>query len=55
MVMGELYRDFPIRDQDGETPQTLDLLQAWGRPGGGVVRDLVQRGFMTLRSWWLGR
>ncbi len=24
------YSGFPIRDQDGETRQTLDLLQGWG-------------------------
>ena len=52
--MGEIYKDFPIRDQDTETRQTLDMLQAWGRPGGGLVLELVERGFTALRSWWRG-
>ena len=55
MTMGEIYKDFPIRDQDTDTRQTLDLLQAWGRPGGGIVWKLVERGFTAARSWLQGR
>ncbi len=53
--MGEIYKDFPIHDQDSETRRTLDMLQAWGRPGGGNLRKLVERGFSALRIWWQGR
>ena len=53
--MGEIYKDFPIRDQDTETRQTLDILQAWGTPGGGIVRKLVERGFSAVKIWWQGR
>ncbi|OGB93708.1 MAG: hypothetical protein A2Z31_02695 [candidate division NC10 bacterium RBG_16_65_8] len=30
--MDELYKDFPIRNQDTDVRATLDLLQAWGAP-----------------------
>jgi hypothetical protein len=53
--MGEIYKDFPIRDQDTDTRQTLDMLQAWGRPGGRSVWQLVERGFKAMRFWWQGR
>ncbi len=53
--MGEIYKDFPIRHQDAETRQTLDMLQGWGRPGGGIVRKLVERGSAAVRIWWRGR
>jgi hypothetical protein len=53
--MGEIYKDFPIRDQDTESRQTLDLLQCWGGPGGGFVGLLVERGFTAVRSWWQGQ
>jgi hypothetical protein len=53
--MGEIYKDFPVRDQDTETRQTLDLLQGWGTPGHGIVRGILRRGFAALNSWLRGR
>jgi hypothetical protein len=32
------YSEFPIRDQDVETRQTLDLLQGWGSSGRKSLR-----------------
>jgi hypothetical protein len=32
------YSEFPIRDQDVETRQTLDLLQGWGSSGRESLR-----------------
>jgi len=53
--MGEIYKDFLIRDQDPDSRQTLDMLQAWGRPGGGMVRTLLERGFRVVKTWWQGQ
>jgi hypothetical protein len=49
--MGEIYKDFPVRDQDTDIRQTLDLLQGWGLPGRGIVRGLFRRGAAFVSNW----
>ena len=53
--MGEIYRDFPVRDQDTDIRQTLDLLQGWGTPGRGIVQGFLRRGFAAVSTWLRGR
>jgi hypothetical protein len=42
------YSEYPIRDQDGETRRTLDLLQGWGSPGRKSFRARLGRALVAL-------
>ncbi len=41
--MDERQLEYLIRDQDGQTPRTLDLLQGWGPPLRPPLRARVAR------------
>jgi hypothetical protein len=41
--INEVYRNFPIRDQDDDVRRVSDLLQAWGAPAREPFRSLVRR------------
>ncbi len=43
-----VYEEFVIRDQDGDAVQTLDLLQAWGRPGQEPLRVRLGRALVSV-------
>jgi len=49
--MDELYKEFPIRDQDTEVRRTLDLLQALGAPAREPLGRRLRRGFMAVANW----
>ena len=49
--MDELYKDFPVRDQDADLPHTLDLLQAWGAPAYEPLSARLRRGFVAAAHW----
>ena len=49
--MGEYRLDYVIRDQDGGTPRTLDLLQAWGPPLRLPLRARTARLLIRLANW----
>jgi hypothetical protein len=49
--MGEHRLDYLIRDQDGDTPRTLDLLQAWGPPLRPPLRARAARLLIRLANW----
>ena len=42
------YSEFPIRDQDGETRQTLDLLQDWRPVSRGSFRARLGRALVAV-------
>lgn len=42
------YSEFPIRDQDGETRHTLDLLQGWGSASRGSLRSRLGRALVAI-------
>lgn len=44
------YSEFPIRDQDGETRQTLDLLQGWGLVARESFRSRLGRALVAIGS-----
>jgi hypothetical protein len=44
------YSKYLIRDQDGETRRTLDLLQGWGLPVRESIRSRLGRALMTVRE-----
>ena len=48
----EVYRNFPIRDQDADVRRVSDLLQAWGAPAREPLRIRVRR---SLRQLTAGR
>ena len=43
-----VYSEFPIRDQDGETRQTLDLLQEWRSVSRGSFRSRLGRALVAV-------
>ena len=49
--MEEHRLDYLIRDQDGDTPRTLDLLQAWGPPLRPPLRARAARLLIRLANW----
>jgi hypothetical protein len=49
--MQESQLDYLIRDQDGDTPRTLDLLQAWGPPLRPPLRARAARLLIRLANW----
>jgi hypothetical protein len=49
--MEEHRLDYLIRDQDGDTPRTLDLLQGWGPPLRPPLRARAARALIRLASW----
>lgn len=49
--MEEYRLDYLIRDQDGGTPRTLDLLQAWGPPLRPPLRARAARLLIRLANW----
>ena len=49
--MEEHRLDYLIRDQDGDTPRTLDLLQAWGPPLRPPFRACAARLLIRLANW----
>jgi hypothetical protein len=42
--------DYLIRDQDGDTPRTLDLLQGWGPPLRPPLRARLARLLIRLAN-----
>ena len=48
------YSEFPIRDQDVETRQTLDLLQGWRSVGPGSFRLRLGRALVRVGNALLG-
>jgi hypothetical protein len=42
------YSKYLIRDQDGKTRRTLDLLQGWGLPVRESIRSRLGRALMTV-------
>lgn len=42
------YSEFPIRDQDGDARQTLDLLQGWRAARRGSFRARLGRVLMAV-------
>lgn len=49
--MNEVYRNFPIRDQDEDVRRVSDLLQAWGEPAREPLRIRVRRSVRKLVAW----
>lgn len=49
--INEVYRNFPIRDQDADIRRVSDLLQAWGAPAREPVRTRVRRSLRKLAAW----
>jgi hypothetical protein len=49
--MDELYKDFPIRDQDTDVRLTLDLLQAWAAPAREPLGRRLRLGFVAVANW----
>jgi hypothetical protein len=49
--MKEHQLDYLIRDQDGDTPRTLGLLQAWGLPLRPPLRARAARLLIRLANW----
>jgi hypothetical protein len=49
--MNELYRSFPIRDQETDDRRPLDLLQAWGAPARAPLRLRLRQGLGALARW----
>lgn len=43
--------NYVIRDQDGDTIQPLDLLQAWGPPLRPPIRARVARLLIRFANW----
>lgn len=43
-----VYSEFPIRDQDGETRQTLDLLHHWRPVSRGPIRFRLGRALVAV-------
>ena len=49
--MEERRFDYVIRDQDGNMPRTLDLLQGWGPPLRPPLRAQVARWLIRVANW----
>jgi hypothetical protein len=49
--INEVYRNFPIRDQDDDVRRVSDLLQAWGAPAREPFRSRVRRSARKLAAW----
>jgi hypothetical protein len=49
--INEVYRNFPIRDQDADVRRVSDLLQAWGAPAREPLRVRVRRSLRQLAAW----
>jgi hypothetical protein len=49
--MNEVYRDYPIRDQETDESRPLDLLQAWGAPSRPPFRHRVRRFVAAVATW----
>ena len=49
--MNEVYKNFPIRDQDADDRRSLDLLQAWGAPARAPLRLRLRQGLGGLARW----
>ena len=49
--INEVYRNFPIRDQDEDVRRVSDLLQAWGAPAREPFRIRVRRSVRKLVAW----
>lgn len=47
----QVYRNFPIRDQDADVRRVSDLLQAWGAPAREPVRARVRRSLRHFAAW----
>jgi hypothetical protein len=48
----EVYRNFPIRDQDADVRRVSDLLQAWGAPARKPLRIRVRRSLRQFAAWF---
>jgi hypothetical protein len=53
--INEIYRNFPIRDQDTDVRRVSDLLQAWGAPTREPLRVRVRRSLRQLAAWLAAR
>jgi hypothetical protein len=49
--MDDFYKDFPIRDQDTEVRQVLDLLQGWGAPAREPLGTRLRRNLAAAAAW----
>lgn len=49
--INEVYRNFPIRDQDADVRRVSDLLQAWGAPARETLRARVRRHLRKVVAW----
>ena len=49
--MNEVYKNFPIRDQETDDQRPLDLLQAWGAPARAPLRLRLGQGLGGLARW----
>ena len=49
--INEVYRNFPIRDQDDDVRQVSDLLQAWGAPTRETFRVRLRRMLGKVVPW----
>jgi hypothetical protein len=49
--MEEQRLDYLIRDQEGDTPRTLDLLQGWGPPLRPPLRARAARMLIRFANW----
>ena len=51
--INEVYRNFPIRDQDEDVRRVSDLLQAWGAPTQEAFRARIRRRLGKVVPWFL--
>ena len=52
--INEVYRNFPIRDQDADVRRVSDLLQAWGAPAREPLRIRARRSLRKVTAWLAG-
>jgi hypothetical protein len=50
--INEVYRNFPIRDQDADVRRVSDLLQAWGAPAREPFGTRVRRSLRKVAAWF---
>jgi hypothetical protein len=49
--MNEAYENFPIREQDSEVREVLDLMQGWGAPAHEPLYVRLRRGLARVATW----
>jgi hypothetical protein len=49
--INEVYRNFPIRDQDADVRRVSDLLQAWGAPAREPLPVRMWRSLAKAVAW----